>query len=125
MHLIVNCIESQQVQRTWEEIQIEVPWGIVAGKWYGDRDQQPVLALHGWQDNAGTFDKLIPLLPACVPILAIDLPGHGLSSHYPTGMVCLYAIQITILEEWVLNVAWLIIGIFILEILASFFMRLL
>lgn len=30
-------------ERAWEEIRIEVPWGHVAGKWYGDRNQQPVL----------------------------------------------------------------------------------
>lgn len=42
--------------------------------------------MHGWQDNAGTFDRLCPLLPENIPILCIDLPGHGKSSHYPTGM---------------------------------------
>lgn len=84
----LSKIDSQQPEREWEEVQIDVPWGVIAGKWYGDREQQPVLAIHGWQDNAGTFDRLLPLLPQCIPILAIDLPGHGLSSHYPTGMVC-------------------------------------
>lgn len=69
-----------------EEVEIPVPWGIVAGKWWGSRVKQPILALHGWQDNAGTFDRLCPLLPADIPILAIDLPGHGKSSHYPKGM---------------------------------------
>lgn len=49
---------------------------------------QPVLALHGWQDNAGTFDLLVPLLPAHISVLCIDLPGHGLSSHLPDG--CYY-----------------------------------
>ncbi|XP_055548089.1 probable serine hydrolase isoform X1 [Wyeomyia smithii] len=72
--------------RSTEEIEIPVPWGTVAGKWWGSRQKQPVLALHGWQDNAGTFDRLCPLLPDEVPILAIDLPGHGKSSHYPKGM---------------------------------------
>lgn len=56
------------------------------GKWWGPRNQQPILALHGWQDNAGTFDRLCPLLPADRAILCIDLPGHGRSTHYPTGM---------------------------------------
>lgn len=47
---------------------------------------QPILAIHGWQDNAGTFDKLAPLLVnSNRSVLCIDLPGHGLSSHYPTG----------------------------------------
>lgn len=69
-----------------EEVEIPVPWGTVAGKWWGSRLRQPVLAIHGWQDNAGTFDRLCPLLPSDISVLAIDLPGHGKSSHYPTGM---------------------------------------
>lgn len=73
-------------ERQWEEITIDVPWGHVAGKWYGERDKQPVLAFHGWQDNAGTFDRLVPLLPKTIPIFCIDLPGHGKSSHFPVGM---------------------------------------
>lgn len=44
-----------------------------------------IVALHGWQDNAGSFDTLIPLLPESVYIISIDLPGHGLSSHLPPG----------------------------------------
>ena len=42
--------------------------------------------MHGWQDNAGSFDRLIPLLPRNHAYLAIDLPGHGLSSRIPNGM---------------------------------------
>ncbi|XP_017767022.1 PREDICTED: probable serine hydrolase [Eufriesea mexicana] len=68
-----------------EEIQIPVPWGHLSGKWWGPVDQQPIVAIHGWQDNAGTFDKLIPLLSSNVAILALDLPGHGLSSHLSAG----------------------------------------
>ncbi|KAF5279273.1 hypothetical protein FQR65_LT15444 [Abscondita terminalis] len=70
----------------YEEITIEVPWGHIAGKWWGPKDVQPILAIHGWQDNAGTFDTLSPLLKGPkLSILCIDLPGHGLSSHYPQG----------------------------------------
>lgn len=37
-------------------------------------------------DNAGSFDKLAPILVSLgFSILAIDMPGHGLSSHYPKG----------------------------------------
>ena len=46
---------------------------------------QPVISLHGWQDNAGTFDNLALCLSSDVAILAIDLPGHGHSSHLPNG----------------------------------------
>lgn len=69
-----------------EEIEIPVPWGHVAGRWWGPRDKQPMIAIHGWQDNAGTWDNLIPLLPVNLSVLCIDLPGHGLSTHYPRGM---------------------------------------
>lgn len=72
---------------TVEEIEIPVPWGHVAGRWWGPRNKQPIIAIHGWQDNAGTWDNLIPLLPVTTSVLCIDLPGHGLSTHYPTGMV--------------------------------------
>lgn len=70
-----------------EEIKIKVPWGHIAAKWWGPKNIRPILAIHGWQDNAGTFDKLIPLLPTHLSYLAIDMPGHGLSSRYPEGIL--------------------------------------
>lgn len=45
-----------------------------------------MLALHGVQDNAATFDKLAPLLQV-KGLLALDIPGHGRSSHIPKGFV--------------------------------------
>ncbi|XP_025197759.1 probable serine hydrolase isoform X3 [Melanaphis sacchari] len=71
---------------SFEEIQIPVPFGFVSGKWWGSKDKQPIIAIHGWQDNAGTFDPLIELLPKDLSILCIDLPGHGRSSHIPSGL---------------------------------------
>lgn len=68
------------------EIQIEVPWGHIAGKWYGPENVRPIVMLHGWQDNVGTFDTLIPLLPPKLSYLSIDFAGHGLSSRLPHGM---------------------------------------
>lgn len=55
------------------------------GKWWGPTDEQPIVAIHGWQDNSGSFDNLAQLLPSNVAILSIDLPGHGFSSHLPDG----------------------------------------
>lgn len=73
--------------RDWIEITINIPYGQLAAKWWGRRDVRPIVCLHGWQDNAGTFDPLIPMLPDHVGYLAIDLPGHGLSSFQPHGVV--------------------------------------
>ncbi|XP_018356851.1 PREDICTED: probable serine hydrolase [Trachymyrmex septentrionalis] len=67
-----------------KEIEIPMPWGHIRGKWWGPTDKQPIVAIHGWQDNSGTFDKLAQLLSS-VAILSIDLPGHGISSHLPLG----------------------------------------
>lgn len=40
----------------------------------------PVIAIHGWLDNAISFDALAQSLPD-VEVLALDLPGHGFSDH--------------------------------------------
>ncbi|XP_035205683.1 serine hydrolase-like protein isoform X2 [Stegodyphus dumicola] len=68
-----------------KELRIPVAYGHIAAKVWGEKQSHPVLALHGWQDNAGTFDTLIPLLTSKLYIVAFDAPGHGLSSHKPYG----------------------------------------
>ncbi|NWJ11641.1 SEHL2 protein, partial [Crypturellus undulatus] len=93
----------------FSELKVPVPWGHVAAKAWGPPQGHPVLCLHGWLDNANTFDTLIPLLPTggsglwrrpctvlqgCVihvlclsghRYVAMDFSGHGLSSHRPAG----------------------------------------
>lgn len=49
---------------------------------WGQPDQLPVLALHGWLDNSSSFFKLAPQLEN-LHIVALDLAGHGQSSHRP------------------------------------------
>lgn len=45
----------------------------------------PVIALHGWLDNAASFVPVSEFLDLDRPFFAIDLPGHGLSEHRPLG----------------------------------------
>lgn len=52
----------------------------LAAKVWGNKNGLPVLALHGWLDNAASFDFLAPHLKD-IQLVAIDLPGHGLSEH--------------------------------------------
>jgi pimeloyl-ACP methyl ester carboxylesterase len=47
---------------------------------WGEEDGLPVIALHGWLDNSGSFACLAPQLSG-VQCLAVDLAGHGLSDH--------------------------------------------
>ena len=72
--------------KAYRDVKFPVPWGYIAGKDWGKEDGEPWIALHGWLDNCGSFDTLIPLFPETERVIAIDYPGHGLSSHLPLGV---------------------------------------
>ena len=50
-------------------------------KTWGNPNGKPIIAIHGWLDNANSFDKIVPLIDDDLYIVAIDLAGHGLSDH--------------------------------------------
>jgi pimeloyl-ACP methyl ester carboxylesterase len=60
------------------ERRFSLPGLTLAAEVWGTPGQHPVLASHGWLDNAGSFELLAPHLPAC-EIVALDLAGHGFS----------------------------------------------
>ena len=70
--------------RRRREIRISLRHIELAASAWGDPADPPMLALHGWLDNAGTFDHLAPLLEGHY-LVAIDLAGHGHSGHRPPG----------------------------------------
>lgn len=52
---------------------------------WGDDALPPLLALHGWLDNAGSHALLAPRLATRFQVIALDLPGHGHSGHFAAG----------------------------------------
>jgi pimeloyl-ACP methyl ester carboxylesterase len=48
--------------------------------WGQGHIEPPIIALHGWLDNANSFAPIAPYLNQ-YKLIAIDLPGHGHSAH--------------------------------------------
>ena len=63
---------------TGRDVRLLLPNLSLAARDWGPAAAPPVLALHGWLDNAASFDRLAPLLDG-LRIVALDLPGHGRS----------------------------------------------
>lgn len=68
----------------FEEFHMRLPHISLAGRLHGPEGGTPVIALHGWLDNANSFARLMPRMPG-LRVLALDLAGHGLSEHRPAG----------------------------------------
>lgn len=74
------------------EIRFKNPYGHTACMEWGDPNApHHILCMHGWLDNAGSFERLIPFIldhgnnAEQYHIVAMDQPGVGLSSHLPSG----------------------------------------
>ena len=72
----MNKIDKKQA----EQLSWIVDGRSVAGQAFGPPEGRRVLALHGWLDNSDSFKLLARYLPN-VRLVALDLPGHGLSDH--------------------------------------------
>lgn len=68
-------------------------------------DSAKAICLHGWLDNAASFEPLMPCLPE-LECAAIDLPGHGKSDHlensvpYTIAVAAHYVLCITEALGW-------------------------
>ncbi len=68
-----------------DELRFEVNGRLMAARALGPADGMPVLALHGWLDNAASFKAMEPFLEG-VRLVALDLMGHGFSAHRPEAV---------------------------------------
>lgn len=85
----------------------------VIGKAWGKEENPMVLCFHGILDNAGSFDRLISLLPDSYYYVAFDLPGHGFSSHFPPHLPIFTAAYIpvySLIMEYFKRDKYIIIG---------------
>jgi pimeloyl-ACP methyl ester carboxylesterase len=69
-----------------KEVVFNLGYSKLAGKqWLSSNPSAlRVLSLHGWLDNAASFDSLAPYLSDFNHV-ALDQSGHGLSDHKPDG----------------------------------------
>jgi len=67
-----------------QELFLDSPRGRIAALRAGNPQGAPLLAMHGWLDNAASFVPLMPWL-AEFDLVSLDLPGHGASAHRAHG----------------------------------------
>lgn len=70
---------------TARELRFDIDGRLMAALEFGDPQGLPVVALHGWLDNAATW-KLVAEQLQGIRLIALDLMGHGFSDHRPDAM---------------------------------------
>ena len=63
---------------TSKELVFEFAGLKLAAQQWGKPTGHPVIALHGWLDNSGSFNAIAPLLEN-INLIALDMAGHGKS----------------------------------------------
>lgn len=72
----------ESAETGYSELKFELPGQLLAARCWGEKGKPVVLALHGWLDNAASFNALAPLL-SNYQVVAIDFAGHGRSGRRP------------------------------------------
>jgi pimeloyl-ACP methyl ester carboxylesterase len=64
----------------FKKVKFDINGRQISGISNGNEHGALLLCLHGWLDNAASFQPLMPYL-SNYHVIAIDWPGHGLSDH--------------------------------------------
>jgi pimeloyl-ACP methyl ester carboxylesterase len=72
------------------QITIQTKFHSIEGIEWGNPQGKTILAFHGWLDNANSFAPLAEYF-SDYRFIAVDLPGHGKSSHKPEGTIYHFA----------------------------------
>lgn len=111
--LTLHCADGMKIAaQSWSNIQIKDESSSNVEKKFR------FLCLHGWMDNCRSFHHLAPAIvqhmttmnssvrQSC-EVVALDLPGHGLSSHHSIdGPPALLAEAVFYINEAVLQLNW-------------------
>ena len=81
------------------EIEIPLSHLTIRGLEGGSPDGHPILALHGWLDNAASFIPIAPPFLSSYRFIALDLPGHGRSDHRPPGVAYHFVDWVSVVME--------------------------
>ncbi|UPG86220.1 alpha/beta hydrolase [Luteibacter aegosomatis] len=73
------------------ELRFDIPGLELSALAWGEPDAPPLVAIHGWLDNAASFALLAPRLAERFHVIAVDLPGHGHSQHLPPSTIYQHA----------------------------------
>lgn len=66
---------------TEEHLHVESGLKLAFKRWGNPQSPRKLLALHGWLDNAASFDALMLAMNLDYDMIALDLPGQGRSEH--------------------------------------------
>uniref|UniRef100_A0A3B5K3S5 AB hydrolase-1 domain-containing protein n=1 Tax=Takifugu rubripes TaxID=31033 RepID=A0A3B5K3S5_TAKRU len=106
IHTTIKSLHHLFITHILSQLSVPVPWGELRGKVWGPDHGRPVLCLHGWADNCGSFNTLIPLLPKDCRYVAVDLAGHGLSSHRPPGVFYMFTAYVADVCHIIKGLQW-------------------
>lgn len=98
-------ISVQQLGTMINNLEISTTRFKLAALAWGDEGDNPLLAIHGWLDNAASFLPLEPFLSNFYTV-ALDLPGHGHSQHRGVGEFYLFLDYLGVIYDAVNQLGW-------------------